>query len=69
MEVLSHIIVKEGMPIPTLSTINKKSNRTIYTTIEPDIVLVSIRIGYKVDYYDVSKQRAMELSGFIDDCE
>ena len=69
MEVLSHIIVKEGTPIPTLSTLNKKSNRTIYTTTEPDIVLVSIRVGYKVYYYYVSKQRAMELSGFIDDCE
>jgi len=65
----SHIIVKEGMPVPTRETLSKQSNRALYTTHNPDIVLVSIRVGYKVFYYYVSKQRAHELSGFVDDCE
>lgn len=73
-ELPKHIIVQEGDPLPTMEVVTKKSNLGVYTTQNPYILLVSIRNGYKVYHYYVSKGRAHELLNemvgtILDDCE
>lgn len=67
----NHIIVQEGSPLPSFEPLCKKSNMGVYKTSNPYILLVSIRVGYKVYHYYVSKERATEIIGtnMLDDCE
>ena len=65
----SHIIVKEGSPLPLTENVWKKSNYSLYKTRNPFIFLLSVRLGFKIHYYYVSEKRLSELVQIIGDCE
>jgi hypothetical protein len=53
----SHVLLKEGTPVPYIS--NGKNG--VYETIYTDIKLVSLRKGYKIYHYYVSNERVSEV--------
>ena len=62
----SHYIFKEGIPLPYY-----KNKHPVSNTVDPNIVLISIRKGFRIHHHYISVQRAKALALEVQDsfCE